>query len=113
MGLWPTRGDESRCHPEPVRFAQGKLREGSAVPVRGELMQILRFTQNDKVEAFCRNFMSADPSADLPTCPSSHLPTCLAYFPLDILPEGRYSPLVCLPKNSKNVLNFCKEPWTC
>ena len=46
MGLRPTHGDESRCHPEPS-LAQGKLREGSAVPVRGELMQILRFAQND------------------------------------------------------------------
>jgi hypothetical protein len=38
-----------RCHPEPVRFAQGKLREGSAVLDRGELMQILRFAQNDRL----------------------------------------------------------------
>jgi len=59
MGLRPTQGDESRCHPEPfavtlseakgLQFArsQGKLREGSVVPIRGELMQILRFAQND------------------------------------------------------------------
>ena len=30
-----------------VRFAQGKQREGSAVPVRGELIQIPGFAQND------------------------------------------------------------------
>jgi O-antigen/teichoic acid export membrane protein len=40
MGRSPTRADESPCHPEPS--------EGSAVPVRGEPMQILRFAQNDR-----------------------------------------------------------------
>jgi hypothetical protein len=41
MGLRPTHGEESRCHPERS--------EESAVPVRGELMQILRFAQNDRL----------------------------------------------------------------
>jgi len=61
MGLRPTRNDESLCHPEPfavtlseakgLQFArsQGKLREGSAVLVRSELMQILRCAQNDNL----------------------------------------------------------------
>ncbi len=49
MDLRPTDRDESGCHPEPVRFAQGKLREGSAVPARRKLMQILRFAQNDSL----------------------------------------------------------------
>ena len=39
MDLRPTHGDESACHPERS--------EGSAVPVRCERMQILRFAQND------------------------------------------------------------------
>jgi len=39
MGLRPTRGDESRCHPERS--------EGSAGAVRCELMQMLRFAQYD------------------------------------------------------------------
>ena len=47
--LRPAHGDESGCHPEPVRFAQSKLREGYAVPTRGELIQILRFAQNDRL----------------------------------------------------------------
>ena len=41
MGLPPARADESRCHPERC--------EGSAVPVRNEPTQILRFAQNDKL----------------------------------------------------------------
>ncbi|SPE34345.1 hypothetical protein SBA2_90009 [Acidobacteriia bacterium SbA2] len=41
MDLRPTYGDESGCHPERS--------EGSAVLVRGELMQILRFAQNDRL----------------------------------------------------------------
>ena len=41
MGLWPTRGNESGCHPERS--------EGSAVPVRDEQLQILRFAQNDRL----------------------------------------------------------------
>jgi hypothetical protein len=45
MGLLPTHGDESRCHPDPER-SEG---EGSAVPVRAEPMQILRFAQNDSL----------------------------------------------------------------
>ena len=49
--------------------------------------------------------------AHLPISRPAHLPT--AHFPLDILPEGRYLPLVCLPKSNENALNFCKEPWTC
>jgi hypothetical protein len=43
MGRWPTPGNESPCHPDPER-SEG---EGSAVPVRGELMQILRGAQYD------------------------------------------------------------------
>ena len=46
MGLRPTRVNESRCHPERS--------EGSAVPVRGELMQILRCAQNDSHQEFLR-----------------------------------------------------------
>jgi len=41
MGLGLARGDESACHPERS--------EGSAVPVHCELMQILRFAQNDRL----------------------------------------------------------------
>ena len=41
MGLRPTRVNESRCHPERS--------EGSVVPFRGELMQIIRFAQNDRL----------------------------------------------------------------
>jgi len=38
--------DQSRyCHPEPMRFAQGKLREGSVRPSR----QTLRCAQGDKI----------------------------------------------------------------
>jgi len=38
--------DQSRyCHPEPIRFAQGKLREGSVRPSR----QTLRCAQGDKI----------------------------------------------------------------
>jgi len=48
MGLCPTRGDESRCRPERS--------EGSAVPFGGELMQILRFAQNDTVDNPLREF---------------------------------------------------------
>jgi hypothetical protein len=40
--------DQSRyCHPEPIRFAQGKLREGSVRPSRQTLP--LRFAQGDKL----------------------------------------------------------------
>jgi len=45
MDLRPTQEDESRCHPERS--------EGSAVPDRGELMQILRFAQNDRLSREC------------------------------------------------------------
>ena len=41
MGLWPTRANESRCHPEQS--------EGPAVPDRNGLMQILRCAQNDRL----------------------------------------------------------------
>jgi hypothetical protein len=41
MDLRPTQGDESGCHPERS--------EGSAFPVRYELMQMLRFAQNDRL----------------------------------------------------------------
>jgi len=41
MGLHPIRVNESRCHPERS--------EGSAVPDRGELMQILRFAQTHRL----------------------------------------------------------------
>ena len=51
MGLLPTGGDERRCHPERS--------EGSAVPVRNELMQILRSTQNDRLSGES-NFPSLD-----------------------------------------------------
>jgi len=47
MGLRHTRVNESRCHPERS--------EGSAVPVRRELMQILRFAQNGMVRGFFRS----------------------------------------------------------
>ena len=57
MGLGPTHGGESCCHPEPfavtlseakgLQFAPGKLPEGSAVPLHGELMRILRLAHND------------------------------------------------------------------
>jgi hypothetical protein len=46
MGPRPTHGDEKRCHPERS--------EGSAVAFRGELMQILRFAQNDTETVDCR-----------------------------------------------------------
>jgi hypothetical protein len=45
MGLRPTLGDESRSHPDPER-SEG---EGPAVPVRGELIQIVRCAQNDRL----------------------------------------------------------------
>ena len=38
LELWPCCGDASDvegCHPEPVRFAQGKLREGSRLKTEG------------------------------------------------------------------------------
>jgi hypothetical protein len=41
MDLRPTHGNENHCHPERS--------EGSAVPARVELMQILRFAQNDRL----------------------------------------------------------------
>ena len=44
MGLRPTQGDESRSHTD--RAAAGEV---SAVPERGELMQILRYAQNDRL----------------------------------------------------------------
>jgi len=40
-GPRPTHANESGCHPERS--------EGSAVPIRRELMQILRFAQNDRL----------------------------------------------------------------
>ena len=36
----------------------------------------------------------------------------MRYFHLDILPERRYTPLVCLPESNANALNYCKERWT-
>jgi hypothetical protein len=38
--------DENACHPEPIRFAQGKLREGSSSPDE----EILRFAQDDSLD---------------------------------------------------------------
>jgi len=34
---------ENACHPEPIRFAQGKLRAGSGSPDK----EILRYAQDD------------------------------------------------------------------
>src|SRR5713226_240966 len=34
------------CHPEPIRFAQGKLREGSGSMGK----EILRFAQDDRID---------------------------------------------------------------
>ncbi len=48
MGLCPTRGDESRCHPERS--------EESAVAFGGELMQILRCAQNDTLDNTLREY---------------------------------------------------------
>ena len=35
------------------------------------------------------------------------------WLPLDILPEGWYPHLECLPKSNANASSYCKEPWTC
>jgi len=51
MGPQPTHGDENQRHPEQS--------EGSAVPVWGELMQILRFAQYDNHTAGLREFQGS------------------------------------------------------
>jgi len=89
MGLGPAHRDECGCDPEPfavtlseakgLQFAQGELREGSAVPLRGELMQILRFAQNDAHGRFFRSFRGAGSRLIL-----------VKEFALDIGPEFLY-----------------------
>ena len=47
MGLWPNRGDERRCHPEPFAVT---LSEAKGLQFHSEAkMQILRFAQNDRL----------------------------------------------------------------
>jgi len=58
VDLRPIHGEEFGCHPERS--------EGSAVSVRGELMQILRFAQNDtRAEFIARLLGSSLPEACL------------------------------------------------
>ena len=36
------QGTSEDCHPEPVRFAQGRLREGSQLPAEKQILRALR-----------------------------------------------------------------------
>ena len=101
----PTDGDESGCHPEPVRFAQGKLREGSAVSVRGELIQILRFAQNDS---------DLDGAGPVPTAwqlAASVGPTRSARSPASV--EPRRGPWLRDPKGRRTCLESCLPHRPC
>ena len=43
------------CHPEPIRFAQGKLREGAGSMGK----EILRFAQDDSTDFGCETSCAA------------------------------------------------------